>query len=329
MKGFNIMPIKVRTDDGFNAGLTAGTITPGEGSPSFSATPFTHKDLDNNFKSIWPVGSVYFNVGTDRNPQDIIGFGTWQAFGKKTVLVGKVDGIPPSDGIVSRQITAALPIISRNVGARGQIAAGIANSEIEITLTPDNAPFSVGQKITLSGLTTSENNNNVILNREREILSLGDANGNFRGTKLIVDYTSPSSDISDNTGVFGNGASISVSSDARATLFGTLYSNVSPYMLKGQGGEFSHNITRNEMPAHTHTADLNQDGPSGRQREGDIGYLHRPAIRAVDGGADGIKLSGRAHGGNLGRDNLNSTMRGFAHENTMPFITCYMWLRVG
>ena len=100
-------------------------------------------------------------------------------------------------------------------------------------------------------------------------------------------------------------------------------------MLKGQGGEFSHNLTRDEIPKHRHAADLVEDGKSGNEREADIEYLHRPAIRAADGGNDSIKLSGRAHGGGTGnRDNLNSTMRGFSHENTMPFVTCYMWLRV-
>lgn len=325
------MPIKVRTNDGFNAGLTAGTNIPGQGSPSFSSTPLTHKDIDNNFKSVWPVGSVYFNISTDLNPRQLLGFGTWQAFGQKTVLVGKVDGIPPSSGIVSRKITAAKPLVSRSRrdSQTGRLGP-VTNSRLEITLTPDNAPFSVGQKITLSGLTNSENNN-VILNREREILSLGDADGNSRGTKLIVDYTSPSSDTSNNAGIFGGGStsSISASSHARATLFGTLYSNLSPYMLKGQGGEFSHNLTRDEMPKHRHAADLVEDGKSGNEKESDIEYLHRPAIRASDGGNDSIKLSGRAHGGGTSnRDNLNSTMRGFSHENTMPFVTCYMWLRV-
>ena len=307
------MPIKVRTNSG---GLTAGTNIPGNGSPSFSSTPLTHKDLDNNFKSVWPVGSVYFNIGTDRNPRALLGFGTWQAFGQKTVLVGKNDS--PWSGAgdpsqFSRKITGAKPVTSS------------INSRLVLTFSQGNSPFSVGQKVTINGLSAS--NARVNLNRERKILKIGDENGNSKTTKITVDYTSPSSDVTNNNGILGTNETITIASNARATLFGTLYNDVSPNMLKGQGGEFSHNVTREEVPSHTHTAPLVEDGNSKGRRTQDVPYTHRAA--APDGGVDNIKLSGRAHGGgDTNRDSLNSTMRGFAHENTMPFITCYMWLRV-
>jgi hypothetical protein len=41
-----------------------------------------------NLQKIYPVGSVYCNASNNANPADIVGFGTWEAFGQQRVLVG-------------------------------------------------------------------------------------------------------------------------------------------------------------------------------------------------------------------------------------------------
>ena len=43
-----------------------------------------------NYDKIWPVGSIHISV-SPTNPSDLMGFGTWTAFGAGRVLVG-LDG---------------------------------------------------------------------------------------------------------------------------------------------------------------------------------------------------------------------------------------------
>lgn len=45
--------------------------------------------------NIYPVGSIYTNATNSTNPAELLGFGTWEAFGEGRVLVG-VDGADSS-----------------------------------------------------------------------------------------------------------------------------------------------------------------------------------------------------------------------------------------
>jgi hypothetical protein len=40
---------------------------------------------------VYPVGSIYFNMAVATNPADLLGMGTWLAYGEGRVLVGKAD----------------------------------------------------------------------------------------------------------------------------------------------------------------------------------------------------------------------------------------------
>jgi hypothetical protein len=40
--------------------------------------PLTYQDFDNNFTEVYPIGSVYMNATDPRNPDVILGFGTWE-----------------------------------------------------------------------------------------------------------------------------------------------------------------------------------------------------------------------------------------------------------
>lgn len=71
------------------------------------------------------------------------------------------------------------------------------------------------------------------------------------------------------------------------------------------GGEKTHTLTVNEIPAHTHTynkSDINN-------------YVKIEASSAY----------GRSAGYN---SNTGSTGGGQAHNNMQPYVTCYMWVRV-
>lgn len=42
--------------------------------------------IQRRFESLYPVGSVYTNANNPANPHDLLGFGTWEAFGQGRML---------------------------------------------------------------------------------------------------------------------------------------------------------------------------------------------------------------------------------------------------
>ena len=94
--------------------------------------PFTHSELDSNFRSMWPVGSVYINATNKRNPRDssLIGFGVWKSFGKQTILVGKNAAHAHVEGV--NQTTSGLSSKLQSVG----IFADLPNNKCRLDLTP-------------------------------------------------------------------------------------------------------------------------------------------------------------------------------------------------
>ena len=89
------MPIKTVQSSGLTAQSIIQNSTHGvnstytSGIDLESTSALTHQQLDENFKSIWPVGSVYINVSSNVNPRDLIGYGYWMSLGRQTILVGK------------------------------------------------------------------------------------------------------------------------------------------------------------------------------------------------------------------------------------------------
>ena len=77
------MPIKTVQ----NTGLTATSLIQNS-AHGVKGGPLTHQELDVNFRSMWPLGSIYINVAESANPRDLIGFGVWKSLGKQTILVG-------------------------------------------------------------------------------------------------------------------------------------------------------------------------------------------------------------------------------------------------
>ena len=45
-------------------------------------------EVNLNFETLYPVGSIYINASVSTNPSTLFGFGTWVEFGKGRVLVG-------------------------------------------------------------------------------------------------------------------------------------------------------------------------------------------------------------------------------------------------
>lgn len=67
---------------------TAPTATVGTETTQLATTAFVQQAL----AAIYPVGSVYTNATVNTNPNSLLGFGTWTAFGTGRVLVGVDSG---------------------------------------------------------------------------------------------------------------------------------------------------------------------------------------------------------------------------------------------
>lgn len=66
-------------------GTPAGpTATAGSNTTQLANTAFVTAALS----AVYPVGSIYINAGVSTNPNTLLGFGTWEAFGAGRVLVG-------------------------------------------------------------------------------------------------------------------------------------------------------------------------------------------------------------------------------------------------
>jgi hypothetical protein len=68
--------------------LTAATTT---NTTQLATTAFVQQEITANapdLSVLYPVGSVYINASVSTNPDTLLGFGTWAAFGAGRVLVG-------------------------------------------------------------------------------------------------------------------------------------------------------------------------------------------------------------------------------------------------
>jgi len=65
-------------------GTTGVTQTAGTNSTTLATTAFVKTAL----QAVYPVGSIYINASVSTNPNTLLGFGTWTAFGAGRVMVG-------------------------------------------------------------------------------------------------------------------------------------------------------------------------------------------------------------------------------------------------
>ena len=68
----------------FTGAPAAPTATTGTNTTQLATTAFVTAALS----AIYPVGSIYINAAVSTNPNTLLGFGTWTAFGAGKVIVG-------------------------------------------------------------------------------------------------------------------------------------------------------------------------------------------------------------------------------------------------
>lgn len=89
-------------DTEFNNIAVAVATKADTASPTFTGTPLAPTAASGNnttqiattafvtaaLQALYPVGSIYINAGVSTNPNTLLGFGTWTAFGAGRVMVG-------------------------------------------------------------------------------------------------------------------------------------------------------------------------------------------------------------------------------------------------
>jgi hypothetical protein len=68
----------------FTGAPAAPTATAGSSTTQLATTAFVTAALS----AVYPVGSIYINAAVSTNPNTLLGFGTWTAFGAGKVIVG-------------------------------------------------------------------------------------------------------------------------------------------------------------------------------------------------------------------------------------------------
>jgi len=114
------------------------------------------RSIDFRLKKIYPVGSLYFNASVATNPSELLGFGTWEAFGAGRVLVGinttgTFTTAGATGGVESVTLTSAqsgLPAHSHGIN----------------TYTSSGAPSNVQGTSSTDGLAVASTNSNAAAN---------------------------------------------------------------------------------------------------------------------------------------------------------------------
>lgn len=333
-------------------GLTAGSGTSDSGSPVSKGNSLTHAEMDANFNSMWPIGSIYINVANNTNPRESIGFGVWESFGQKTILVGHNDSPAGTNAATGAQQNLTGSEAGSDTIFSSEIrGATSVNGKMSINFYR-NHPFAEGQRVTISGITTGSNCTRSVggvdyiidPNGEREILNLGDVNLNCPHGAITVDYTDPPRGSLTEYIPGPDGLKTKETNRGSVTLFGTLFNSSpaepTPLGVCGTGGKENEQLTELNIPQHTHEVnwELAKTGNSRAAGSGDsrndsiVSPLIAPRPPIPGGAAQGTEI--RTGAGIFDRDDYDNLNRrpppataGSAHTNMMPFISAYFWRR--
>ena len=136
---------------------------------------------------------------------------------------------------------------------------------------------------------------------------------------------------------------VSTSGSSRATLFGWSWGQIqdmfllaagSTYSAGATGGEASHTLTANEMPAHTHSIPkLSGSTSTNGEHKHDVPSVEAGTtggsltILGGDGSTPSTSAGSHSHTVTTNASTTGSAGGGKAHNNMPPYLSVYMWKR--
>ena len=239
-------------------------------------------------------------------------------------------------GLVEDAVAKYLTEHPATTGATEKEAAQIAANTAALDTKLSTDGYSTGD---LAKIPVVDKNGNLVVRRVN-LLDDDDADGNralvLRGAVGQILASITQAELKDLLGVSGSGATVldmypvgSIYQTASSTFnpqtaWGGTWERIKDRFLLAAGdtytggstgGEATHKLTTQEMPSHTHTMYVNNDGSSSSWSPTTGEYLIKP---------DGVTTSKKNYQGKLAQ---NSAGLDQAHNNMPPYIAVYVWKR--
>ena len=239
-------------------------------------------------------------------------------------------------GLVEDAVAKYLTEHPATTGATEKEAAQIAANTAALDTKLSTDGYSTGD---LAKIPVVDKNGNLVVRRVN-LLDDDDADGNralvLRGAVGQILASITQAELKDLLGVSGSGATVldmypvgSIYQTASSTFnpqtaWGGTWERIKDRFLLAAGdtytggstgGEATHKLTTQEMPSHTHTMYVNNDGSSSSWSPTTGEYLIKP---------DGVTTSKKNYQGKLAQ---NSAGLDQAHNNMPPYLAVYIWKR--
>ena len=321
--------------------------------------PLSYKEMDNNFKEVYPVGSVYMNADNPSNPSTILGFGVWERMSSGKAILGTAKSSDESTTLHNKIISAKgfLRGSQRYVTLKLQprplqteIDKHANNPALESNTFEDKRKYNLypGLKINIQGIKKPDDSNGptgtyTIVEVDSDLdpypyKAPGQNNNHLIEAKAaahdqnLIRFKMPDSDSGWIDGNFNVGGINATSTNAYYTLL-----DENSLLLGESGGDKDATIGVQQIPPHTHTFD--EDMRTRDEATGSAGKVDVHSAKTWKW--DRQHIWDTSHGdealvSSYGSANYTQTVISDAgagttseHENRQPIVAVHMWKRIG
>jgi microcystin-dependent protein len=321
--------------------------------------PLSYKEMDNNFKEVYPVGSVYMNADDPSNPATILGFGTWERMSSGKAILGTGKASDESTTLHNKIISAkgflrgsqryvTLKLQPRPL--QSEIDQHTNNPALASNTFEDKRKYNLypGLKINIQGIKKSDDSNGptgtyTIVEVDSDLdpypyKAPGSKSSHLTQAQSaaydqnIVRFRMTNSDSGWIDGNFNVGGINATSTNAYYTLL-----DENSLLLGETGGDKDATIGIQQIPPHTHPFDENM-----RTRDNATGSAGKVDVKKAKAFKwDRTHTWDSNHGdealvSSYGNPDWNHTRISDAgsgttseHENRQPIVAVHMWKRIG